>query len=106
MQTKESWWAAAANPERHRLAFLILLHSAVCCVSLAYAAEYEFEFHVFYDPPRLGAAVAAVAAFAVVGYLFTVASFSPGYFIGFYFYTMVLGYLWLNCFSDLNYDHR
>ena len=33
-------------------------------------------------------------------------AFSFGYFVGFYFYTMVVNYLWLNSFTDLNYDHR
>jgi hypothetical protein len=33
------------------------------------------------------------------------ARFSFGYFVGFYFYTMILGYLWLNCFSQFNYSH-
>jgi hypothetical protein len=47
-----------------------------------------------------------VAAFAVVALLFTIARFSFGYFVGFYFYTMVLGYLWLSSFTDLIYDHQ
>ncbi len=51
-------------------------------------------------------AVAVVVAFALVSSLFAFAGFSFGYLIGFYLYTMVLGYLWLNCFSDLEYDHR
>ena len=46
-----------------------------------------------------------VAGFAVVSSLFVAARFSFGYFTGFYFYTMILGYLWLNCFTDLDYDH-
>ena len=46
-----------------------------------------------------------VAAFALVSGLFVVARFTFGYFVGFYFYAMILGYLWINCFSDLNYDH-
>jgi hypothetical protein len=69
-------------------------------------AQYEFMFHIFYDPARLAGAITVVAAFALVSYLFIIADFSFGYFLGFYFYTMVLGYLWLNCFSDLNYNHR
>ena len=63
-------------------------------------------FHIFYDPARLAGAVAVVAAFALVAVSVYVRDFSFGYFVGFYFYTMVLGYLWLNCFSDLDYDHR
>ena len=63
-------------------------------------------FHIFYDPARLHIAVAVVAAFALVSVAFCFARFSFGYAVGFYFYTMISGYLWLNCFTDLNYDHR
>jgi hypothetical protein len=63
-------------------------------------------FHIFHHPARLAGAIAVVSAFALVSYLFIIADLSFGYFLGFYFYTMVLGYLWLNFFSDLNYDHR
>jgi hypothetical protein len=97
---------ACANSERRGLAFLICVHIAVCCISLAYVSQYHNAFHIFYDPTRLYAAVIAVAAFALVSYPFARVDFSFGYFVGFYFYTMVLGYLWLNCFSDLNYNHR
>ncbi len=106
MNITVNWLIAGGTPQRLRLATLILFHTVVCCVSLVYVAQYEFMFHIFYDPARLGVAVAVVAAFAAVSYLFVIADFSFGYFLGFYFYTMVLGYLWLNCFSDLNYDHR
>lgn len=106
MDTNKSWWMAGDNPKRLQLASLILVQIVVCCVSLAYVAQYEFLFHIFYDPARLAGAVATVAAFALVSYLFVCTGFSFGYFLGFYFYTMVLGYLWLNHFSDLGYDHR
>ena len=98
--------------ERFRLGLLIGVHIVVCCVSLVYVADYRFPvaffpptFHIFFDPSRWYVAVAVVAAFAPVALLFVRAGFSFGYFVGFYFYTMVLGYLWLNCFTDLNYDH-
>jgi hypothetical protein len=61
---------------------------------------------MFYDPARLPIAVLATGAFALVSAVFVLARFSFGYFVGFYFYTMVLSYLWLNCFTDMNYDHR
>jgi hypothetical protein len=106
MNITANWLTAGGASQRLRLAILILFHTVVCCVSLVYVAQYEFMFHIFYDPARLAGAVAVVAAFALVSYLFIIADFSFGYFLGFYFYTMVLGYLWLNCFSDLNYNHR
>jgi hypothetical protein len=103
-----------AHPaERIRIACLMCLHTAICCVSLVYLADSKFQvsfdpatFHIFYDAARLPNAVIVVAAFALVSVAFCFARFSFGYVVGFYFYTMISGYLWLNCFSDLNYDHR
>jgi hypothetical protein len=103
----------ALPAERIRIACLLCLHTVICCVSLVYAADGTYQvsldpapFHIFYDPARLGIAVAAVAGFALVSVAFCFARFSFGYAVGFYFYTMISGYLWLNCFSDLNYDHK
>jgi hypothetical protein len=98
---------------RIRICGLLLFHSAVCSLSLVVLAGTWFEvpvdpalFHIFYDSARMPGAVAIVAAFSVVAIAFCFASFSFGYAVGFYFYTMISGYLWLNCFSDLNYDHK
>jgi hypothetical protein len=99
--------------ERLGLGILVCAHIFICCVSLIHVANFRFpnafapaEFHIFYNPAQLPTALLAVGAFAVVASLFVLARFSFGYFAGFYFYTMVLGYLWLNCFTDLSYDHR
>jgi hypothetical protein len=91
--------------QRFGLAFLICFHIVICCVSLICVSQYHPAFHIFYDPARLSSAIITVGAFAVVSYLFTIVDFSFGYFVGFNFYTMVLGYLWINIFSDLNYNH-
>jgi hypothetical protein len=88
------------------LALLICFHAVMCCISLVYVSHFHEAFHVFYDPTQIYMAIAVVAAFALVSCLFTLVGFSFGYFVGFYLYTMVLGYLWIDCFSDLNYDHR
>ena len=45
------------------------------------------------------------APFAVLSILFIISRFNFGYFVGFYFYTMILGYLWLAPFSKFQYDH-
>jgi uncharacterized membrane protein YidH (DUF202 family) len=99
--------------DRFRLGLLIGVHIVVCCVSLVVVAYHRIpddlkpdKFHIYFDPSRWYVAVAAVAVFAVVALLFVRARFSFGYFVAFYFFTMVLGYLWLNCFSGRNYDHR
>ena len=92
--------------ERLALAVLIGCHIVICCISLAMIAPKHFMFHIFYDPVQLPVAIAVVGAFAVVAWVFTVVPFSFGYLLAFYFYIIVLGYLWLNSFSDLEYDHR
>lgn len=102
----------AAGPLR--LAFLICAHIVVCCASLFWIASYKINtplfdpipYHIFFDPARWYVAVAWVGVFAWVSSVFILARFSFGYFVGFYLYMMILGYLWLNPFTDLQYDHR
>jgi hypothetical protein len=108
------WLIVAEGAEKPlALVLLICLYIIVCCVSLVYVSRFKYgdffdaeAFHVFYDPKRLLNATSVVAAFAVVSLLFSFARFSFGYFVGFYLYTIILGYLWLNCFSDLDYNHQ
>ena len=99
----------AAKP----LGFLIFAHIVVCCISLVLTANEAFRarfltetFHVFFDAAQWNVAATAVAAFAAVASVFVFARFSFGYFVGFYSYTIILGFLWLNSFTDLNYDQR
>lgn len=88
------------------LAFLICGFIVVLCLSFALAARDYGVAYIFFDPARLHYAIATVAAFAAVSPLLVFARFTFGYFVGFYFYAMILGYLWLNCFSPFQYDHR
>lgn len=83
------------------LTVLVLLHSAVACLSLIKAAT--FEPYIHFSAERLWIAVAVAAAFSVVSLLFAAARFSFGYFAGFYFYTMILGFLWIDVFSEYSY---
>jgi hypothetical protein len=78
---------------------------AICCVSLYCIAVIYPEFHILYRTTALSGAVVVVLAFATICIFFAFARFSFGYFIGFYFYIMIAGYLWLNSFSDLSYNH-
>jgi hypothetical protein len=108
MDTKELWRAAADIAEKPAgLACLIGCHLVIVCASLVLIAQLlnAPAFHIFFDQARLPGAIAVVAAFALVSLLFVFARFSVGYFIGFYLYSMIVGYLWINRFSDLNYDH-
>jgi hypothetical protein len=87
-------------------AFLIYFHIVVCCVSLVYVAEFYAALHiVMFDENRVYAAALNIAPFALASILFTFSRFSFGYVLGFYFYTMMIGYLWLVAFSRFNYDH-
>jgi hypothetical protein len=114
MNAGKRWQIIADRVERPvGLASLVCLHIAAYCLSLVKVTYFKNAsyfsadtFHIFYDPAWLLGAVVVVAVFAPVGFLFAFARFSFGYFIGFYLYTMILGYLWINCFSDLRYDHR
>jgi len=92
--------------ERVGLVSLICLHIVVCCISLTCVAYLKPVYHLLFDPTRLLAAIVTVAAFALVGLLFAYAEFSVGYFVGFHFFTMVAGYLWINFFSDFSYNHQ
>ncbi len=91
--------------QRIGLALLICIYIVVCCISFRLAYPYYREYYILYDGARLPYAIAAIAAFAAVAPLFVFARFSFGYFSGFYFYSMVVGYLWLNCFSKFQYNH-
>ena len=90
------------NPsEPRRLLILIGFHSVICCVSLAWVSR--FQAYIPYSGNRLGSAALIVAAFSMVALLFVIARFSFGYFVGFYLYTMVLGFLWIVNFTKYNY---
>ncbi|WP_441237375.1 hypothetical protein [Bradyrhizobium sp. 930_D9_N1_4] len=84
------------------LTVLLLLHSAVTCLSLIKVAT--FQSYIHFSGERLWIAVAVAIAFSAVSLLFAAARFSFGYFAGFYFYTMILGFLWIDVFSDYSYE--
>ncbi len=89
---------------RPALAILICLHVIICCASLVQASHYQS--YMLFHGDRLYYAIAVVAAFSTISSLFVLARFSFGYFAGFYFYTMVLGFLWLSCFTRYSYDRK
>jgi hypothetical protein len=88
------------------LILLLGLHLVTCCLSLIYVAEIYAGYKIiWYDEARLSAAALSVAPLAILSIVFAFARFSFGYFVGFYSYTMVVGYLWLAAFSKFQYDH-
>ncbi len=90
-----------------RLGALLCLYIVTCCVSLVYVAEFFAGLQVvMFDKASLYAATLNVAAFTAVSTVFAFSRFSFGYFVGFYLYTLILGYLWLTAFSRFHYDHK
>jgi hypothetical protein len=87
-------------------ALLLAVHLLVCCASLVCVALDLPDYHIAFSPDYLLTAVLTVLAFASIAILFTTAEFSFGYAVGFYLYTMILGYLWLNSFSEFGYNHK
>ncbi|MCG2671588.1 hypothetical protein ACFPFP_32125 [Bradyrhizobium sp. GCM10023182] len=87
--------------------FLLYLHVAVCFVSMCYVVQYYAPLMrlTVPDSDRLWLAALNVAPFALLSILFAVCRFSFGYFVGFYFFTMLMGYLWLLPLSTFSYDH-
>lgn len=95
----------SARPEcSRRLAFLLCWHVAACCVSLSYAAA-SFPGIVAFEKANVPIAILRTLPFAAASAVFVVSRFSFGYFVGFYLYTMIFGYLWLVEFSVLSYNH-
>jgi hypothetical protein len=87
-------------------ALLILFFVAICCLSSNYASQLFPGYRLTHDPAKFFKAGAAVALFMPVLLLFIFARFSFGYFAGFYFFSMITGYLWISFFSDYSYGHR
>ncbi|WFU18984.1 hypothetical protein [Bradyrhizobium sp. CB3481] len=86
------------------LGLLLCGHVAACCISLSYAAA-AFSGIVGFDKANVPIAILRTLPFAVVSTVFAIGRFSFGYFVGFYFYTTIFGYLWLIEFSLLPYNH-
>ncbi len=85
------------------LLLLLILHSVVCCASLILVATYQH--YIYYDADRLFYGMLVAAAFSSISLLLAAARFSFGYFVAFYFYTMILGFLWIDVFTKHTYNH-
>jgi hypothetical protein len=86
------------------VALLLGLYIAACCLSLTYAAD-SFPGIVQIEKSHVPVAIMSVSIFSAVSILFVMSRFSFGYLLGFYFYTIILGYVWLGQFSLLSYNH-
>ena len=103
--TDSSWFVRLIR-ERVGLQLLLYFHLAACCLSLVFVSKLYPPYHIFYNPDGLPGAVVIIALLALISLLFVFAEFSFGYLVGFYFLTMVTGYMWLNCFSEFDYNHQ
>ncbi|WP_354049840.1 hypothetical protein [Bradyrhizobium sp. LB12.1] len=95
----------SSNVERFKLLLGIVAQLVVCCLVLVVDAWKDSSSHVFFDPGRIGLLMGFALCFSTVGLLFLLAKFSFGYLISYNIYLMILGFLWINQFTDLNYDH-
>ena len=87
---------------------LVLLLCAYCAalfLSLIQTAD-AFPGIITFRPSGAFAAALGSACFGLLAICFATAKFSFGYFLGFYFYTMIFGYVSFVRFSELSYDHR
>ncbi|WP_407169420.1 hypothetical protein [Bradyrhizobium sp. ORS 111] len=104
-------FARRSSREAVSLSLLLFLHIAVCCLSLLFVAyrnsypQNPFAVYVPYNIGQIPGAMLLIAAFGVISSIFVRRKFSFGYFVGFYLYTMMLGYVWLSAFSLLHYNH-
>ncbi|MBR0800492.1 hypothetical protein JQ615_34510 [Bradyrhizobium jicamae] len=87
------------------LLILLCVHDATLFSSVAYSAG-SFSNVINYQPSTATAMIFGVSLFTLVSAVFAVANFSVGFFLGFYFFTMILGYLWFERFSFLSYNHH
>ncbi len=93
------------SADQLRLIALNCIYVAACCLSIVLTALVFPEYHILFDAGGATGAVIVVLVFAAGIPLFALAPFSFGYMTGFYLYIMVAGYLWLNAFSELAYNH-
>lgn len=87
-------------------ASVLLCFFGLFFLSLATVSKYALAFHIGHQG-ALGAGGVATALLitACIAPVFQFARFGFGYLVGFYLFTMIAGYFWLNRFSELDYDH-
>jgi len=106
MPDMEFRWQEVARSRASLLrAALLVCFFGLFFVSLATITKYAVNFNVRYHDVLNAKAAVALLLTASISSAFQFARFSFGYFVGFYLFTMIAGYFWLNRFSELDYDH-
>ena len=95
----------AASDATAVILLLLCAHIATLLTSLPYTVD-SFPNVIDYQPSGALASTLGLSLFSLTAVAFAVASFSVGYLLGFYFFTMILGYLWFERYSLLSYDHH
>jgi len=90
---------------RTALTGLLACYLLVCLASFLYSLDHS-DHRLAYVPEALPGAIAWVAPFSLLSLAFTTARFSFGYFISFYCYTMIFGFILLSWFTGFTYDHQ
>jgi hypothetical protein len=93
------------DPRSLGLALLACFYVIASCISFRLSFPYYRDYYLLYDVEWLYYAIAAVTFFSLIAPIFAFSQFSFGYFCGFYFFSIIVGYLWLNSYSKLQYDH-
>ena len=86
-------------------ATVILLFFGLLFFSLIKVPDQQPMYHIGFSEYWRGMIFVPVCLTIAIGSAFVFANFSFGYFAGFYLFTMMAGYFWLNTFSVLTYDH-
>jgi hypothetical protein len=89
-----------------RLLGLILAHIFLLVISLVLVAM-RWPGTVYYNPDLMFAAVTGVCITTILtAGLFVLMEFSFLYFVGYYLYSAVIGFVWLSYSSPLSYSHQ
>lgn len=91
--------------QQRSLLAIALGHTGLCLVVLAFASVHHPDYRFFFRPERFWPAFAIVSGFAITAKAFATAEFSFGYVVSYYFYLTIIGFLWINEFTALEYDH-
>lgn len=90
----------------HALLAILVAHAVVCCISLTFVIYFYGYLKIFsFEQLAIIRAALLVLAPVALSVVFAYYRFTFGYFTSFYLYTVVLGYLWLIPFSNLDYGH-
>jgi hypothetical protein len=94
-------------PGNARLALAGLLACFILVAVASFLLSLDHSDHrLAYLPERLPQAIVAAVAFSMLAFAFIFARFNFGYFVSFYFFPVVLGFILISWFTSFTYDHQ